>query len=337
MIIEEMSEKFAGMLRDESRMAGHAEAVARPRDADQLAQAVKYAAQNGMRITVQGAATGVEGGGVPQGGLLISTRGMNRVLGLREDGGSFFLQAQAGVTLEQVEEHLRKPLGGRAYFFPPNPTEKTATLGGAFASDAIGTNGRVRGHVRRVSRVEGVIAELELALRPVPKFNWGVLLFFMSPGGANQWYESQGKPWTRAAPRSGVSDLARNKFARATASVGFAGHAYFDTAALTLLRGHHNGCKPPGDVCEAIYLELWDEDEAALEEELAAILELFLEAGGREEYAWAAEGLAEMEKFRAMCHAVPELINSEMDKTGAVAPGLCKAALDRLYVSLDRI
>lgn len=302
MIIEPMSEKFAGMLRDESRMEGHADAVARPCDTEQLAQAVKYAAQKGLPITVQGAATGVECGAVPRGGLLVSTRGMNRILGLREDGGKFFLRVQAGVTLEQVEEHLRKPLGGKAYFFSPNPTEKTATLGGAFASDAVGTHGRVRDHVGDVLWIEGIIAEMELALRPVPKYNWGVLLFFTSPGDAKA-------------------------VVRATASIGFAGHAYFDAAALDLLRAHYDALTLPEEAREALYLALSGDDEGEIE---TALMQL-------PEDAWAAEGLSEMEKFQAMCHAVPELINSELDKAGRVEPGLCKAALDKLYINLTEL
>jgi len=310
MTIEPMSEKFAGMLRDESRMEGHVDAVARPRDYEQLAQAVKYAAQNGMRVTMQGAATGVEGGAVPHGGLLISTRGMNRILGLRECEGKYFLRVQAGVTLEQMEEYLRKPIDSKACFFPPNPTEKTATLGGAFASDAIGTRGRVRDHVGDVLWIGGIIAELELALRPVPGYNWGVLLFFTSPGDAKV-------------------------FTQSSASIGFAGHAYFDAAALALLRTQNANI--PIDACDALYLALSGENEAAIEAHLTELLGLYLDTGGRDEYAWAAEGPAEMEKFQAMCHAVPELVNSELDRAGRVQPGLCKAALDKLYMNLCAI
>jgi len=304
-----MSEKFAGMLRDESRIQGHAEAVARPRDVDQLRQAAQEAAGQKIPITVQGAATGLEGGGVPRGGWLISTRGMNQILGLREDGGAYYLRVQAGVTFEQVEEYLRRQIESQAYFFPPNPTEKSATLGGAYASDAAGTLGRVRDYVNDILWVGNIVAELELALQAVPKCNWGVLLFFTSPGNAKA-------------------------FARAVLPVGYAGCAHFDTAALGLLRSKH---ELPEDAREAIYLVLCGEDDAGLEETLAAILALYLEIGGREDYAWAAEGLAELEKFQAMCHAVPELINSELDKAGRIQPGLCKAAVDRMYVGLDMI
>jgi len=313
MILEPMSEKFAAMLRDESRMEGYAEAVARPRDADELAQAVKEAARRGMGIIVQGAATGLLGGAIPHGGLLISTRGMHKILGLRERDGRLFLRVQAGVTLEQVEAYLRKPIHGRTYHFPSNPTEQTATMGGAFASDAVGTRGRVRDYISDVLWAEGFAAELELALRPVPGVNWGVILFFVSPGKARLFAQA----W-----ESGDT---------------FAGCAYFDAAALDLLRGHYDALTLPQDAREALYLELSGEEESAVEEELAGLLELFLAHGGREERAWAAEGPREMAKFRALCHAVPELINSELDKAGVARPGLCKAALDRMYIGLDMI
>jgi len=309
MIFEAMSEKFLGLLRDESRIEGYAEAVARPRDTAQLGQAVEEAKQNGKQITVQGAATGVEGKGVPQGGYLISTRGMNQILGLREDGGKLYLRVQAGVTLEQAEEYLRRTINGRAYFFSPNPTEKSATLGGSHASDAKGSFGNVRSQVNSILWVEGIIAEMELILQPVPKSIWGVLLFFTPPGDARE-------------------------FAQAIMQIDFAGHAHFDAQALELLRGKH---ELPKEANEALYLELSCDDENNLDDVLAEILELYLAHGGCEEYAWAAEGLTEMEKFRSLCHAVPELTNSELDKAGKVQPGLCKAALDRLYMSLDQI
>jgi len=331
-MIEEISEKHAGMLRDESRMTGYAEFIARPRDAAGLAQAVQQGLRHGMRITMQGAATGLLGEAVPQGGLLISTRGMNEILGLRERDGRFFLRVQAGVPLEQVEAYLRKPIHGRAHFFPPNPTEQSATLGGAFASDAVGTRGRVRGHISDVLRAEPhkdkypggtvlgldpgaipYIAELELALRPVPRVNWGVLLFFASPGSA--------RLFARAWPNSDP----------------IAGCAFFDAAALDLLREHHSAPTLPRDADEALYLELSGEDEGAVEERLAALLEIYLANGGREEHALAAEGLAEMAKFQDLCHAVPELMNKELDNARQVRPGLVKAALDRMYIDLDML
>jgi len=276
MIFEPMSEKFEGLMQDESRTVGYADFVARPCDAAQLKEAVRQA--GGMKITVQGAATGLEGKGVPQGGLLISTRGMNEILGLCEQDGRRFLRVQAGVTLEQIEEYLRK----HAHFFPPNPSEKSATIGGAAASEAVGIRGSVCDYVNNILRIDGVIAELELVLKPKPLINWGVLVFD-----------------AKIPPQCET----------------LAGCAYFDEQAMALLRGHYDALKLPEDAREALYLEFAGDDEEAIEE---ALMQL-------PEDAWAAEGLAEMEKFRKLCHAVPEILSETQ-------PGLAKAAIDRMYI-----
>ena len=399
MLFEKMSEKYTGLLRDESRLEGHAEAVARPGDINELALAVREAAKSGKQLTVQGSATGVAGGGVPQGGLLISTRNMNRILGLREEGGQFFLRAEAGVTLGQVEDYLRRPVplegfdensaaaseqlkNTRPRFFPPNPSEKSASIGGAFACGAHGINSfRYRhfshwvsalswvmpgGDIWNIRRGDmiygktgyrlpdgssvsplfwdnnpiiyaqlpnssldlidflegsegrlGIAGELELALLPVPKVIWGLFFFFAAPGGA--------KLFTKSLPDN---DL-------------LAGYEYFDAAVLGLLRESreiNTSLKRlpelPGDALEAVYIELSGEDEAVAEEYLSELLGLFLESGGKDEDAWAADSQNETEKFRALRHAAHELVNAEIDKARLTLPGLIKYDLDFMSVRL---
>jgi len=333
MILDEMSAKYEGLLRDESRMQGHAEAVARPSDTHALIQAVREAAARGMQLTTQGAATGLAGGAVPQGGLLLSMRGMNKILGLREENGNYYLQAQAGVTFSQAEDYLRRPLGGKAWFLAQSPSEKSATLGGAFACNAMGINrlryGRFldcvsgltwvtpQGELLRPGRGDetlaqlagsegrlGVAAVLELALQPVPGANWGVFFFFGQLGRAKL-------------------------FANALASGHLTACEYFDQASLELLQANL-----PENAREAIYIELSGEDEAALEDDLAQLLDVF---NGRDEDTWAADSLPEIEKFRAICHSVVELVNNEIDK--AQVPGAVKYDLDfqsgRVWEQLD--
>ena len=315
---------------DESRAKGHADAISKPKSLGELVQAIQQAARDGRRITVQGAATGLAGGAVPRGGLLLSTRGMNQILGAEARDGRFFMRAQAGVTFEQIEECLRKPIQGQLYYLPQCPTEKSATPGGAFACDAMGINrlrgGRFsacvtgltwvtpQGEVLRFGRGDtllemeaigllagsegrlGIAAELELELQPVPGASWGVFFFFADLTGARTFAE--------ALPRDCL-----------TACV------YFDHASLDLLRIS----KPlPEDAREALYLELSGDDEAALEERLAALLTLFERCGGRGADTWAADSPPEIESLRTYCHAVTELVNSEIDK----APGTIKFDLD---------
>ena len=156
-------------LRDESRRSGTAEALAQPRTEAELRAALALAGERGWNLTVQGGRTGVAGGAVPEGGLLISLGRMNSVLGLRQECGGFVVVAQPGVVLQDLRRmlHTREFVTGdwsaeslvalaalRAappQFFPPDPTETTATLGGMVACNASGActfrYGATRAHI----------------------------------------------------------------------------------------------------------------------------------------------------------------------------------------------
>jgi FAD/FMN-containing dehydrogenase len=87
---------------------------------------------------------------------------------------------------------------------------------------------------------------------------------------------------------------------------------------------------PPIDpgIEAAIQVELEGDDSDPLESILTGQLELFLAAGGREDDTWAAASPAENEKFRLLRHAVPELLNTELDRIRRDLPELCKTATD---------
>lgn len=146
---------YESYCRDESRLGGTAREIAFPENARQLAEVLAAAAKEKLKVTVQGARTGLAGGAVPEGGLIISTQNMNAILGLRQEAGVYYLRVQGGVTLEDVHAFLRRPKPGDNWTdeakslceemgsgqrFTPNPTETTATMGGLFASNAKGTN-----------------------------------------------------------------------------------------------------------------------------------------------------------------------------------------------------
>lgn len=103
-----------------------------------------------------GARTGIVGGAVPQGGRILNLSSMNRITGLSVKDGAFFVTVEPGVLLCDLDDALaskrfdasswdepsREALTALAkappQFFPPDPTESTATLGGMFAANARG-------------------------------------------------------------------------------------------------------------------------------------------------------------------------------------------------------
>ncbi len=162
-----------GFLRDESRQTGFASAVSLPRTEEELQCALKLACGRGWPVTVQGGRTGLTAGAVPEGGLIVNLSRMSRVTGLRQtvDGG-FFLTVQPGLVLQDLRRMLSACgfdttgwsaaslaalaalRAAPAQWFPPDPTETTATLGGMAACNASGAcsfrYGAMRNHVSGV-------------------------------------------------------------------------------------------------------------------------------------------------------------------------------------------
>jgi D-lactate dehydrogenase (cytochrome) len=102
-IFEGVERTHPDFLRDESRCVGSAEALALPRTEKELCVALAVARERGWAVTVQGGRTGLTGGAVPDGGLIINLTRMNRVLGLRQTAdGKFIGIVQPGVVLQDL-------------------------------------------------------------------------------------------------------------------------------------------------------------------------------------------------------------------------------------------
>ncbi len=148
---ENIMPHYQSYLSDESQLSGFSNDIVFPDNMDDICNILKQVNKDGKTVTVQGARTGVVGGAVPQGGLVLNVSKMNRILDKTENANAFTLRVQAGVTLEQIEEAANAD----DLFFAPNPTEATATIGGVFASNALGPNGLFYGasstHIQALS------------------------------------------------------------------------------------------------------------------------------------------------------------------------------------------
>ncbi len=174
-------------LADESRRSGCAEAVAWPTDTAQLCELMRLAAARRWPVTVSGARTGIAGGAVPEGGLVVSLERMNRVLALcmgEGEGEELRLRLQAGVLLcelrkaiasgqfadaaswDEPSRQMLAELRRQPRCFPPDPTETSATLGGMIACNASGAHtfryGPTRAYVTALTvvLVDGGLLEL---------------------------------------------------------------------------------------------------------------------------------------------------------------------------------
>ena len=115
------------------RYAGTALAVARPADTAEVAFVVRACAEAGIPMVAQGGNTGLTGGGVPQGGVVISLARLDRVRGLDPVNAS--LTVEAGVILSAVQAEAE----AAGLLFPLSYASRdSAVIGGALATNAGG-------------------------------------------------------------------------------------------------------------------------------------------------------------------------------------------------------
>lgn len=109
------------------------ECVAEAVSTEEVAAVLRICSENGIGVTVRGAGTGQVGGSVPvKGGVVLSVKAMDKVLGIDESAKT--MRVQPGVLLQQVKAEAEKC----GLYYPPDPGEKTATIGGNAATDAGG-------------------------------------------------------------------------------------------------------------------------------------------------------------------------------------------------------
>ncbi|MET0624510.1 MAG: FAD-binding oxidoreductase [Pyrinomonadaceae bacterium] len=163
MLIKSEQDEIQSFLADASNTAGgRAERVLFPESPEEVARALAEAAGASTPVTVAGAGTGVVGGRVPQGGVVLSTAKLNRVGEFVRDGGRGWATAGAGVVLSDFQREAK----ARGLLYPPDPTEGSCYLGGTVATNASGARtfkyGPTRGYVRalKVALTTGDLLEL---------------------------------------------------------------------------------------------------------------------------------------------------------------------------------
>ena len=129
--------------------------------ADEVSKIMKYAYEKAIPVTVRGSGTGLVGGAVPlEGGILLDTSAMNRFLELDEK--NMTLTLEPGVLLMEIGKYVEE----HNLFYPPDPGEKTATIGGNISTNAGGMRavkyGVTRDYVRALQVVlpNGDVVEL---------------------------------------------------------------------------------------------------------------------------------------------------------------------------------
>ncbi|WP_297417856.1 FAD-binding oxidoreductase [Clostridium sp.] len=128
---------------------------------EEVSKVMKYAYENNIPVTPRGSGTGLVGAAVPlKGGVVIDLSRMNKILELDEE--NLTLTLEPGVLLMDIGKYVEE----FDLFYPPDPGEKSATIGGNISTNAGGMRavkyGVTRDYVRGLEVVlpNGDIVEL---------------------------------------------------------------------------------------------------------------------------------------------------------------------------------
>ena len=135
--------------------------LVRVHSTQEVSEIMKYAYENTIPVTVRGSGTGLVGAAVPiEGGILLETTQMNKILELDRD--NLTITVQPGVLLMELAAFTEE----NDFLYPPDPGEKSATIGGNISTNAGGMRavkyGVTRDYVRALTVVmpNGEILEL---------------------------------------------------------------------------------------------------------------------------------------------------------------------------------
>jgi D-lactate dehydrogenase (cytochrome) len=353
--IHELDERHQAYLRDESRMIGAAESLSFPQSEEEIVAIVAEMRRTQTPVTLQGGRTGLAGGAVPLRGHVMNLSRMTRTEAPeRREDGTWVMKVEPGATLMDLRRALAAAQVERALFWPPDPTETTATVGGVVSCDARGLTamryGATRDHVEAIRLANadgaatevvrgdgahapdcgldalalaiggegmfGVITELTLRLIPKPPEMWGICFFF----GERESLCAFVDRLVSVAPHEGAS---------------LAAMEYLDRRAIAIVEerksavGSIRGLPAVDPAALAmVYVELHGDDEASVTALAEDLMEIAVEAGGDPDQAWAVSGEAEVERLRAFRHAASESANLLIDRARQSSPAIVKLSTD---------
>lgn len=99
--------------------------VVRALSTEEISRVMAYAYEHDIPVTPRGAGTGLVGSSVPmEHGIMIETTLMNHILELDEE--NLTVTVEPGVLLMELAAFVES----HDFFYPPDPGEKSATIGG---------------------------------------------------------------------------------------------------------------------------------------------------------------------------------------------------------------
>ncbi|MBM3759770.1 MAG: FAD-binding oxidoreductase [Acidobacteria bacterium] len=312
-------------LEDASNYQGHAEKILIPETEAELVGILAEAQASGTPVTIAGGGSGLTGGRVPEGGWSISLEKFNKME--IHEGRAV---CGAGVILRDLHAAARRS----GQFYPPDPTETMAAIGGTISCNACGSRSFMYGATRRwierlrVALMDGRVLDLrrgdkiDFGVKPVhrprstkhsagyplePGMDW-IDLFTGSEGTLGVVIEAELK--LLPLPKellNGIVFFAKDEDAinavEAWRSVeGLRMLEYADKPSLDLIREKYNDLPEKAAAC--VIVEQIVEDDSAVD----AWVERLEAHHAMGEESWFGSNEADRERFRAFRHALPERV-----------------------------
>lgn len=331
-----MDEKYEEYLMDESKYRGNADSISFPENEDEIIHILKDMVILNKPITIQGGKTGIVGSGVPNGGHIMNLSKMNHVKDSKFlDDGTCLLTVEPGINLIDLRKEINKIPSKVPLFWPPNPTETSATIGGIAATGANGIYEYLYGDTKKYINsvkllgydeiqvinkdmryydadgrkldlldmilgregITGIFSEITLTLIPKPESIWGISFFFEKDEDAGIF----------------INKVNLKDYNIEQAEI--AAIEYMDRATIDLIedrKANMTKIKELPDIEEQfvsmVYLELHGSEEGV--EGLAGVLmEMAIDANSDPDKAWAVSGDMEIEKMHSFRHAAAETTN----------------------------
>ena len=315
-------------IQDASGFAGEADAVFTPRTEAEVIELLQRAGRDRQPVTIGGAWTGLTGGSVPDGGIVLDLRGMT---GLTVGPGRAV--TGPGTLLRDVQAAAARS----NQIYGPDPTENTSSIGGNIANNSSGARtfrfGDTRANVLglRVALMDGTVLDVnrgdaidfEVPALPWPATTKHSAGYRLAPG--MDWVDL----FAGSEGTLGVLTEARLKLLPAARDL-FSGVVFFDSDEKAL--DAVDAWRPVErlnmlEYIDAPSLRVMELDATAallIEQEVVTgaeedeWLDRLESAGALMETSWIATSDRDRERFRQFRHELPERVNAIMRQRGLV-------------------
>lgn len=310
-------------LEDASGAKGHADRICIPNSEEELLAFLREAAALKVPIHIAGGGSGLTGGRVPSGGWVIS---MEKFRKIEVRNGS--ATVGSGVTLHDLHAAAR----ASGQFYPPDPTETMAFLGGTISCNSSGSRSFKYGATRRwlqrlrVALVDGTVLDvrrgdaIDFDVPTIPQpaakkhsagyplrpgMDW-IDLFTGSEGTLGVVIEADVTLLPNPAELlNGIiffpsDEAAHNALEKFRAIPNLRMLEYVDDPALRMIEQRYPDV--PALAGAALIIEQIIESEADLDD----WADRLLETGAMEEQSWFGSSDFDRERFRKFRHALPE-------------------------------